>query len=124
MLTARRARFVQEMAACGNATEAARRAGYSKKTASVKGCALMKIPEIREAVEKALEEQRKNSIADLQEVQEFLTAVLRGEVPGSKTRDRVAAANILQRRYPIENSDNDDTIIIVDEIIGETITIK
>ena len=84
----------------------------------------MKIPEIREAVEKALEEQRKNSIADLQEVQEFLTAVLRGEVPGSKTRDRVAAANILQRRYPIENSDNDDTIIIVDEIIGETITIK
>ena len=124
MLTARRARFVQEMAACGNATEAARRAGYSKKTASVKGCALMKIPEIREAVEKALEEQRKNSIADLQEVQEFLTAVLRGEVPGSKTRDRVAAANILQRRYPIENSDNYDTIIIVDEIIGETITIK
>ena len=124
MLTARRARFVQEMAACGNATEAARRAGYSKKTASVKGCALMKIPEIREAVEKALEEQRKNSIADLQEVQEFLTAVLRGEVPGSKTRDRVAAANILQRRYPIENSDNDDTIIIVDEIVGETITIK
>lgn len=124
MLTARRKRFIEEMAACGNATEAARRAGYSKKTASVKGCALMKIPEIREAVEKALEEQRKNSIADLQEVQEFLTAVLRGEVPGSKTRDRVAAANILQRRYPIENSDNDDTIIIVDEIIGETITIK
>ena len=124
MLTARRARFVQEMAACGNATEAARRAGYSKKTARQKGSALMKIPEIREAVEKALAEQRKNSIADLQEVQEFLTAVLRGKVPGAKTRDRVAAANILQRRFPIDTSDKDDTVIIVDDFIGETMTIK
>ncbi|BAL84243.1 putative phage terminase [Selenomonas ruminantium subsp. lactilytica TAM6421] len=121
MLTARRARFVQEMAACGNATEAARRAGYSEKTANKKGYQLMKIPEVREAVDKALEEQRKDSIADLQEVQEFLTAVLRGKIPGSKTRDRVAAANILQRRFPIEDTSSNDTVIIIDDWNGGTI---
>jgi phage terminase small subunit len=123
MLTARRARFVQEMAACGNATEAARRAGYSEKTANKKGYQLLKVPEIRSAVDKALEEQRKDSIADLQEVQEFLTAVLRGKIPGSKTRDRVAAANILQRRFPIEDTSNDNTVIIIDSIVGETIEV-
>lgn len=123
MLTARRKRFIEEMALCGNASEAARRAGYSAKTAHKKGYKLMQDPEIREGVEKALEAHKKASIADLQEVQEFLTAVLRGKVPGSKTRDRVAAANILQRRYPVENNDN-DTVVIIDEIVGEKITIK
>ena len=124
MLTARRTRFIQEYAMCGNAAEAARRAGYSDKTAEKKGYRLLQIPEIKEGVEKTLEALKKDSIADLQEVQEFLTAVLRGKVPGAKTRDRVAAANILQRRFPIDTSDKDDTVIIVDEIIGETMTIK
>ena len=109
---------------CGNAAEAARRAGYSDKTAEKKGYRLLQIPEIKEGVEKTIEALKKDSIADLQEVQEFLTAVLRGKVPGSKTRDRVAAANILQRRFPIDTSDKDDTVIIVDDFTGGTMTIK
>ena len=124
MLTARRTRFIKEYAMCGNAAEAARRAGYSDKTAEKKGYRLLQIPEIKEGVEKTLEALKKDSIADLQEVQEFLTAVLRGKVPGSKTRDRVAAANILQRRYPVESTSDNNEVIIIDDICGENITLK
>lgn len=112
------------MAACGNISEAARRAGYSEKTARKQGYALMKKPEIKAGVEKALREHEKDSIANLEEVQEFLTKVLRGQVPGAKTRDRVAAANILQRRYPVEYSDKEEAVIVDDIGEGETITVK
>ncbi len=124
MLTARRQRFIQEYALCGNACEAARRAGYSPKTAHKKGYMLLRIPAIRDGIDKALQDLRKSSVADLQEVQEFLTDVLRGKVPGAKTRDRVAAANILQRRYPVEPAGDNNEVAIIDDICGGDMTIK
>ena len=45
-LTDKRLRFAQEYCKCWNATEAARRAGYSKETAHVKGSVLRQDPEI------------------------------------------------------------------------------
>ena len=123
-MTSRQKRFIAEMAACGNISEAARRAGYSEKTARKRGYVLMKNPEIKAGVEKALKEAEKASIANLEEVQEFLTKVLRGQIPGAKTRDRVAAANILQRRYPVELDSGNSEIVIVDDLSDETITVK
>ena len=54
-LTARQRRFVAEYLACGNATEAARRAGYSAKTAHAQGSRLLKNAEVRAALEKKTE---------------------------------------------------------------------
>ena len=40
-LTPRQSRFAESYAACGNATEAARKAGYSLKTATSQGARLL-----------------------------------------------------------------------------------
>ena len=50
-LTARQARFVDEYAICMNATEAARRAGYSPKTARVIGQENLLKPAVKQALE-------------------------------------------------------------------------
>ena len=50
-LTARQARFVDEYVICMNATEAARRAGYSPKTARVIGQENLLKPAVKKALE-------------------------------------------------------------------------
>ncbi len=47
--------FAAEYPVDFNATQAAIRAGYSSKTAAVKGCQLLKIPKIKEIVDEATE---------------------------------------------------------------------
>src|SRR5262245_15515634 len=48
MLTPRKVAFVQHVLSCGNATEAAKRAGYSKKTSAVQGCRLLRDAQIQQ----------------------------------------------------------------------------
>lgn len=52
-LTPRQQRFVDEFVLCGNASEAARRAGYSEKTAGAIATENMQKPAIQEAVQAA-----------------------------------------------------------------------
>lgn len=55
-LTPKQARFVEEYCAALNATEAARRAGYSEKTAGAIGHENLTKPEIKQAVARRLDE--------------------------------------------------------------------
>ena len=55
-LTAKQERFVQEYLIDLNATQAAIRAGYSRKTAGVIGVENLKKPYIREAIEEKLKQ--------------------------------------------------------------------
>lgn len=50
-LTPRQAQFVREYVTSGNAAEAARRAGYSERTAKVIACELLTKPDLQEAVQ-------------------------------------------------------------------------
>lgn len=78
-LTERQRRFVDYYIQTGNASEAARRAGYSVKTAYSIGEENLRKPEIRQAVERRLKELESHRIAETKEVLEHLTSVLRGE---------------------------------------------
>lgn len=49
-LTPRRVKFISEYANCGNATEAARRAGYSQRSAKQLGSRLTKVDQIQRLV--------------------------------------------------------------------------
>ena len=84
-------RFVDEYLIVPNATEAARRAGYSKKTAKQKGYELRQKPEIREAIFKAMEARSERTGITQDEVVQGLKkeATLEGE--GSNHGARVAA---------------------------------
>ena len=62
-----------------NATQAAIRAGYSKKTAKVIGQENLTKPDIKKYIEQQLKQIKNEKIADVQEVLEYLTAVMRGE---------------------------------------------
>lgn len=79
-LNERQKRFVDNYIATANASEAARRSGYSKRTAGVIGDENLKKPYIRKAIEERLNEMERGRVADTQEILEHLTAVVRGKV--------------------------------------------
>lgn len=93
-------KFVHEYVISGNATEAAIKAGYSKKTAGSQGNDLLKRPHIKDAIKKRLSEIEDSKIAKADEVLKFITSVIRGEIADSvvvvegKGRGRSKAAII------------------------------
>ena len=64
----------------GNAEQAAIKAGYSKGYARGNAHKLVANSGIKEYIEKRMEEIKSERVADQQEIMEFLTAVMRGEV--------------------------------------------
>ena len=120
-LTAKQEAFVDAYIETGNATEAAKRAGYSEKTAGAVGAENLKKPKIKQAIEARQAEIRSKRTADITEVMEFLTSALRGEVTDENivtegcgdgiseariietrisSRDRLNAAQQLLKRFP------------------------
>ena len=69
-LTAKQAAFVREYLTSLNATDAARRAGYSKKTASEVGYENLRKPQIRDAIDTALAERAQRTELTQDEVPE------------------------------------------------------
>lgn len=122
-LTEKQKRFVDYYVETGNASEAARRAGYSERTCRVTGLENLTKPAIKAAIDARLKELDSKRIASADEVLQFLTSSMRGElkdenivVEGSgggassarivetriSTRDRIEAAKSLLKRYPME----------------------
>ena len=92
-LNAMRQAFVE--AFCGNATEAALKAGYSPKTAYSQGQRLLKSVEVKAAIATRQAPNSAAPIADRQERQSFWTHVMRD--PDEDMRNRLKAAELLGR---------------------------
>ncbi len=98
-----------------NATQAAIRAGYSKKTARKIGQENLTKPDIKSYIAERMAEKESKLIADQDEVLKFLTSVLRGETKDEKPTvnamgelefievkqlsSRMKAAELLAKRY-------------------------
>ena len=78
-MTAKQQRFCDEYLIDLNATQAAIRAGYSKKTAYSIGQENLNKPEISAYIEKRMAEKESALIADQNEVMKYLTSVMRRE---------------------------------------------
>ncbi len=78
-LTAKQKRFCDEYLIDLNATQAAIRSGYSKRTAKQIGQENLTKPDIKEYIETKMAEKEKELIADQDEVLRYLTAVMRRE---------------------------------------------
>ena len=121
-MTAKQQRFCDEYLIDLNATQAAIRAGYSKKTAYAIGNENLNKPELKKYIEERMKEKEKSLIADQDEVLKYLTSVLRGESESeeiviestgdfsSKARtmmkapsekDKLKAAELLGKRYSL-----------------------
>jgi phage terminase small subunit len=79
MLNAKQSQFISEYLIDLNATQAAIRAGYSPKTAYSQGERLLRNVEIKTAIDARLLELDRANVATAQEVEEYLTRVMRGE---------------------------------------------
>ncbi len=79
-LTEKQKRFVDFYIQTGNASEAARLAGYEEKSARQVASRLLTNANIKNAIDARLKQLESERIAKDKEVLEYLTAVMRGEV--------------------------------------------
>ena len=105
-LTQRQIRFVQDFMKSNNVTQAAIRSGYSKKTASVQGSRLLTNVKVAEYVDAINERLESDKIADIQEVMEYLTSVMRGDAKDqfdldASLSERTRAASELAKRLDV-----------------------
>lgn len=78
-MTAKQKRFCDEYLVCLNATQAAIKAGYSKKTAKQIGQENLTKPDLQIYIENRMAKKEKELIAESDEVMKYLTAVMRRE---------------------------------------------
>ena len=96
--------FCDHYIATLNATEAAKLAGYSEKTARAMGSENLTKPYIKEYIDLRLAELEESRVADATEVLQYLTRVMRGVekhhfVMDASLQDRTRAAELLGKRY-------------------------
>lgn len=111
-LTPKQKAFCDYYIQTGNASEAARKAGYSEKTAPFIGSENLKKPKISAYIAERLAEADKKRIADADEVMQFYTSVLRGEVKDQfgldvAISDKIKAGVELMKRFAAAENHND-----------------
>lgn len=79
-LTLKQQKFADEYIISGNATQAAIKAGYKEKTAYKTGAENLRKPQIKAYIDERLSELSSKKIADQDEVLQFFTSVMRGEI--------------------------------------------
>ena len=141
-LTLKQKRFADEYIISGNATDAAKKAGYSEKTANRIATENLSKPVIKLYIDQRIKELDDKKIAKQEEVLQYLTSVLRGESKSAivvvegcgdgyseartvkKTPDekeRLKAAELLGKRYRIfsEKSEvEEEQLDKLDKILG------
>ncbi len=136
-LTIKQQKFADEYIITGNAYRSAIEAGYSENYAKGNVVKLLENERVKAYIEERLDEIKSEKVADQQEVMEFLTAIMRGEVKepvpildGDGTQrvvaltpnaqSRKAAAELIGKRYAMwtENQKVEHTgaVQIVDDI--------
>lgn len=119
-LTPKQKAFAEYYIETGNATEAAIKAGYSKKTARVIGQENLLKPALKSYIDEKMKELEDQRIAKADEVLKYLTRVIRGEETEQvvvtenigdfmsearvinkelSAKDKIKAAELLGKRY-------------------------
>ena len=101
-LTEKQKRFIDYYIETANATESAKRAGYSSKTA--KNIGAENLTKLNYFIQERLQQLEDNRIASQEEVLQYLTKVMRGEEKDSfgldaSLQDRTKCAELLGKRY-------------------------
>lgn len=126
-LTTKQRKFALEYVKSGNATEAAIKAGYSKKTARSVGSENLSKPDIKKFIDEKMKEIEDGKIADAVEVLQFITRVVRGEEKETVVvttaeevqtlekeadiKTKLVAAKELLKRFPATNDELQKAIL-------------
>lgn len=122
-LTPKQKAFADEYLKCGNATEAAKKAGYSEQSARQIGAENLSKPSISAYIQERQKQIDDERIASITEIQRFYSSVLRGEVKdqfGLETSldTRMAAGRELMKRFEKAETNKNDScgITIINNI--------
>ena len=108
----------------GNASEAAKKAGYSAKRTDEAGRQLLRNTEVSQYIKERMDAVDKKRIASADEVIAFYTAVIRGEIKDqfgldASLADRIKAADSLMKRYNVADDRNRATKEKLDAVLRE-----
>lgn len=123
-MTPKQKAFADYYLASGNASDAARKAGYSKKTAGSIGEENLKKPEISAYIRERMAQQDAARVASADEVLRFYTSVMRGEVSDqfgleAALAERLKAADALMKRHAAGDERNRSTLEKLDAMLKE-----
>lgn len=119
-LTPKQKAFADEYLICGNATEAARKVGY--KQPHVQGSQNLGKLSVSSYIAERQKQIESSRIADVKEVMEFYSAVMRGEVKDqfdmdASLTDRLSAGRELMKRYEKADNTKNESLDRLDEIL-------
>ena len=102
-ITPKQKKFCDQYLKLGNATQAAKNAGYSEKTAYRTGADNLKVPHILDYINARQEQIASKDIADIEEIMKYLTDVMRGKIKDqfdldASLSERTKAAQELLKR--------------------------
>lgn len=105
-MNARQKAFADYYIECGNASEAARKAGYTERSAYSTGERMLRNAEVAQYIKERMDAQDKARIASADEVMQFYSDVIRGKIKDqfgldASLNDRIKAADSLMKRYNI-----------------------
>lgn len=123
-LTPKQKAFADEYLKCGNATEAARNAGYNRKSARQIATENLSKPSISAYIAERQKQIEDSRIADVSEVLQFFSSVMRGEVKDqfemdAALSDRLSAGRELMKRYDKSDDGKKDALAKLDEVLEE-----
>ena len=98
-LTEKQKRFIDYYIETANATDSARKAGYSERTADRIGYENLR--KIEFFIQNRLKEKETSRIAGQDEILEFLTKIVRGNKKEAEIKDQIKCAELLGKRYGI-----------------------
>lgn len=124
MLTDQQKAFADFYLETGNATEAAKLAGYSEKTAYSQGGRLLKHVEVSAYIQERMAQQDATRVASADEVLRFYSSVMRGQEKDAfgldpSLADRLKAADSLMKRYAIGAEKQKGTLEKLDSLLKE-----
>lgn len=123
-MTEKQRRFADYFIETGNAAEAARRAGYSARSAKQTGEKNMTKHDLSAYIKARLAEIDAGRVAAADEVMIFYTAVMRGEVKDqfgfdAQLSDRLNAAKELMKRFAAVDDRQKETLERLDALFAE-----
>ena len=118
-LTRRQRLFAEAYIECGNATEAAKKAGYSERTAGRNADKVRKNTKVSAYIAERMRSQDASRVASADEVLRFFSSVMRGEVKDqfgldASLADRLNAGKELMKRHAADGRQANDVPVIVD----------
>ena len=124
MLTPMQKAFADYYIECGNASEAARRAGYSTKNANNIAAENLAKPNISAYIPERMDQQDAARVASADEVLRFYSSVMRGQEKDAfgldpSLADRLKAADSLMKRYAIGAERQKGTMEKLDNLLKE-----